>query len=226
MQPIFKVYLEDAQLHFTEDELMLFGDFFSPPILDKYLKTLLKDNFSTYLFKHTVPRFEEEIPIPYIEIWNKHHQFIDNLAHISDQRAPEFIHAFFSQTRFKEFLIVLGQRITPASIETKAALPPPEIILIEQAFAPYNDEIKIAVRAWEKHVGRTTSGFWGEINGAPQQKEAHVQQLLQDLISNHSWWNVFEHFKHGNVYELREKNGHGLRWSISNNKFIGFVEPF
>lgn len=225
-QKLLKTHLMNVQLHFSEHELLRFGHFFTGTILDQYLTTLTKTNFSKFINDHTFPSFEEETPVPYVEIWQIHNQFIENLAHISDQHALSLLREFFLNRPFSEFLIILGQRITPASIQTQKALPPSKGILIEQAFTLHNQEIKLVVRAWEKHAGRNETDFWGVINGTPQKKEAHVVQLVSEIIQNHTWWNVFEHFKHGDVYEIRVGNGYGMRWSISNNKFIGFVEPF
>jgi hypothetical protein len=226
MQKVFNEYLMNVAAHFSEDELLRFGHFFTEPILSQYLKALDGANLSKFILHHNVPSFEEEIPIPFVEIWQIHHQFIDNLARINDRNALPFLRNFLLDRPFSEFLIILGQRITPASVRTKDALPPSKKLLFEQAFTNYNREINLVVRAWEKHVGRNETNFWGIIDGTPQQKEKHVVQLVNKIIENHTWWNVFEHFKHGHVYEIREENGHGMRWSLDHHKFIGFVEPF
>lgn len=225
-QQAFDKYLINVDHFFSESELLRFGHFFTTPILNEYFRKLDQDYFTEFILDHTFPSFEEEIPIPYVEIWQIHHQFIENLTQMNSKAAEDFVRNFFTDRPFSEFLIVLGQRITPASVQNKKAIPPASAQLIEQAFAPYNQEIKIAVRAWEKHAGRTDTEFWGVIDGTPQQKEKHVINLVNEIIKKHTWWNVFEHFKHGHVYEIREKNGHGMRWSLDNKKFIGFVEPF
>ncbi|NOQ72880.1 MAG: hypothetical protein GQ574_12795 [Crocinitomix sp.] len=226
MEKLLDTYLLNARLYFSEAELLAYGRFFDEVIIERYLNNLEKSNFPRFIKIRTIPEFEEELPVPYSEIWQIHHEFINSLTQCDDKDARDLIHFFFSERLFSEFLIVLGQRITPASIQTSEALPPEDAILLEQAFKPYNSEIKIAVRAWEKHVGRNENDFWGKIDGSPHQKEEHVRELVNSIMAKHSWWNVFGHFKHGTVYEIRSESGHGLRWSIDQNKFIGFVEPF
>ncbi|MFT5821755.1 MAG: hypothetical protein ACI8ZM_003009 [Crocinitomix sp.] len=226
MEKLLDTYFTDAHLYFSEDELLSYGHFFEESILNRYLNNLDESNFSSFIFKRTVPSFEEEIIVQHSEIWQMHHDFIQRLAKINPQDARDFIRNFFMERPFSELLIILGQRLTPASVQTIVAVPPELDTLLAQAFKPYNTEIKTAVRAWEKHVGRNETGFWGKIDGTPHEKEEHVKTLVSRIMDNHNWWNVFGHFKHGNVYEIRVESGHGLRWSIDHNKFIGFVEPF
>ena len=223
---LLQKYLLNVQIHVPEIDKASFGDFFTERILKRYLTALSASNFPTYVDQHHFPAFEEEIPTPFAEIWKNHHHFIENLFILNDEKASSLLNNFMHDRSLSEFLIVIGQRITPASIQTFHAIPLPQEKLIAQAFIPYNREIKLAVRAWEKHVGRTETDFWGNIEGTPEQKEIHVSKLIHQMITDHYWWNVFEHFKHGLVYEIRVKQGHGIRWSITNAKFIGFVEPF
>ncbi|KAA1246823.1 hypothetical protein [Aquimarina sp. RZ0] len=59
-----------------------------------------------------------------------------------------------------------------------------------------------------------------------QFKEEKVNTLLSNMIHNKSWWNLFYHYKHKYVYEIRIPSGHGIRWNASGTKLISFLEPF
>lgn len=127
---------------------------------------------------------------------------------------------------FEHWLDLLGQRLTSASLRDENAVPPLQNILIEACEKPFNIEITIAQRAWEKHVGRMDDRFWGEIKGNNQQKQQKVMDKIRYIMDNKTWWNVFFHYKHGLVYEVREREGHGIRWSHGGNRLIGFLEIF
>lgn len=197
--------------------------FLKSTYLKKYLSNLTPANRPTYIKCHTQPAFDEEITVEYMEIWEKHSRF---LSDSSQSLKATKIYTFLKSCEFKEVLVILGQRFTPGSIATVQGLAPSDDQLLAQAFSPYNSEIKVAVRAWEKHVGRSEDPFWGEISGTPAMREKFVKQLIDHLLNQYTWWNSFIHFKHGLIYEIREENGHGLRWSLEKNTFIGFVEPF
>jgi len=167
--------------------------------------------------------FEEEIKLDWRIIHQAHTTILNK---ISISKSEEDLIDFLSNRPFIEFLILLGQRITPGSITDFIALPPSKTKLKAALFKPYNKEIKLGVRAWEKHAGRTELDFWGDVHGTPSYKEQKVNEIVTYIFKNIAWWNVFEHYKHGAVYEIREPKGHGLRWKLNELAFIGFVEPF
>ncbi|WP_294299112.1 hypothetical protein [uncultured Chryseobacterium sp.] len=127
---------------------------------------------------------------------------------------------------FEHWLNVLGQRLTPASLRDENAIPPLQQVLIEACEKLFNSEITIAQRAWEKHVGRSDDHFWGDVKGNNQQKQRVVMEKIRYILNNKTWWNVFFHYKHGLVFEIRERDGHGIRWSHKGTRLIGFLEVF
>ncbi len=127
---------------------------------------------------------------------------------------------------FEHWLNILGQRLTSASIRDENAVPPLKLILLEACMKSFNSEITIAQRAWEKHIGRMDDQFWGEIKGNNLQKQEKVMEKISYILDNRTWWNVFYHYKHELVFEVREKEGHGIRWSHGGKKLIGFLEKF
>ncbi|CEJ70437.1 hypothetical protein BN1195_02763 [Chryseobacterium oranimense G311] len=68
--------------------------------------------------------------------------------------------------------------------------------------------------------------FWGEVRGNNRQKQEKVMEKISYILDNRTWWNVFYHYKHELVFEVREKEGHGIRWSHGGKKLIGFLEKF
>lgn len=127
---------------------------------------------------------------------------------------------------FEHWLNILGQRLTSASIRDENAVPPLNKVLLEACRKPFNSEITIAQRAWEKHIGRMDDQFWGEIKGNNLQKQEKVMEKINGILDSRTWWNVFYHYKHELVFEVRERDGHGIRWSHGGKKLIGFLEKF
>ncbi|MCW1964010.1 hypothetical protein [Chryseobacterium viscerum] len=188
----------------------------------EHLKTLEKNlhRFKENTLEMNLPYFNEEIITDKQESFAK---FIDILeSNDSDEVKTEFLEAI----PFEHWLNILGQRLTSASIRDENAIPPLKTILINACQEPFNSEITIAQRAWEKHIGRMDDDFWGEIKGNNQQKQEKVMTKIHEILDNRTWWNVFFHYKHELVFEVREKEGHGIRWSHGGTKLIGFLEKF
>lgn len=68
--------------------------------------------------------------------------------------------------------------------------------------------------------------FWGEIEGKTEKKNLVAKKYVKNIIGNNTWWNIYGHFKHDTIFEMRLPSGHGARWSGDGGTFIGFVEPF
>ncbi|MCA6068671.1 hypothetical protein JI747_016000 [Chryseobacterium sp. RG1] len=167
-----------------------------------------------------LPYFNEEIKIDRKESFNL---FLD----IFKSKEPEEIKIQkLEEIPFENWLNILGQRLTSASIRDENAVPPLRKTLIEACQKPFNEEITIAQRAWEKHVGRMEDQFWGEVKGNNQEKQEKVMEKINFILDNKTWWNVFFHYKHELVFEVREKEGHGIRWSHGGKHLIGFLEVF
>lgn len=165
------------------------------------------------------PHFAEEITPPL------HESFAFFATAWANPTVPAWKHAF-ETTPFGHVLLLMGRRLTPAGVQDVTALPPLRQTLLQSCFAPFNPQTTVATRAWEKHVARSEHGFYGEVKGNPQQKEQQVRTRVEQMVDDQTWWNVFYHYKHGPVYELRVPTGHGMRWSADGNAFIGFLEPF
>jgi hypothetical protein len=178
------------------------------------------DRFKNHSLELDLPYFNEEIQVDRRESFEKFILIFEN--NDSDEGKTKLL----ENIPFEHWLNILGQRLTSASIRDENAIPPLKMILIDACQKPFNSEITIAQRAWEKHIGRMDDDFWGEIKGNNQQKQEKVMAKIHDIINNKIWWNVFFHYKHELVFEVREKEGHGIRWSHGGTKLIGFLEKF
>ena len=175
-----------------------------------------------------LPYFDEEVIPPKQEIYNCFKGIFETSKkkELSDSILIKQWAETIEQIPFEYILIVFGQRLTSASIQDQKAIPPLKSTLLTSSFRPYNEQICIATRAWEKHIGRSQDDFWGTIKGNPKQKEEKIKSIISEMIDTQTWWNVFHHYKHGLVYEIRVASGHGIRWNKQGTELIGFLEPF
>ena len=167
-----------------------------------------------------LPYFNDEIKI------DRSESFKAFIAILESESSTEIKAKDLEKLPFEDWLNILGQRLTSTSLRDENAIPPLENVLIESCLKPFNDEVSMAQRAWEKHVGRMDDEFWGEVKGNNQQKQQKVMEKIIYIIKNKTWWNVFYHYKHELVYEIREKDCHGIRWSQDGTRLIGFLETF
>jgi hypothetical protein len=146
--------------------------------------------------------------------------------HPDDPTVPQRLANAITAAGCAQVLVLLGQRITPGSITDARGLPPPRDRLLASAFRPHSqaDPLTVAARALAKHAHR--GSFWGECTGSVADKNATAEALVNRLLDEATWWNVFGHFAHGLVYEVRLESGHGARWGRAGEEFIGFLEPF
>jgi hypothetical protein len=186
----------------------------------EHLNTLSENIQNFKISDWDLPYFNEEIKI------DKEGSFNLFLAIFKSEVSDEIKTRKLEEIPFELWLNILGQRLTSASIRDESAVPPLRKTLIEACQKPFNDEITIAQRAWEKHVGRMEDQFWGEVKGNNEQKQQVVMEKINFILDNTIWWNVFFHYKHELVFEVREKDGHGIRWSHGGQYLIGFLEVF
>ncbi|MBB6332974.1 succinate dehydrogenase flavin-adding protein (antitoxin of CptAB toxin-antitoxin module) [Chryseobacterium sediminis] len=203
---------------------------FSEEWKDKY-KAILEQEHLEIMGKN-IQKFKEntlELHLPYFneEIIIDRQESFEKFITILESNDPDEVKIkLLEAIPFEHWLNILGQRLTSASIRDENAIPPLKSTLINACQEPFNNEITIAQRAWEKHIGRMDDDFWGEIKGNNQQKQEKVMTKIHDILDNRTWWNVFFHYKHELVFEVREKEGHGIRWSHGGTKLIGFLEKF
>ena len=186
-------------------------------ILAQNVKSYQQDYLSIKKFKE--PSFSEELKVDRNEIFEK-------FNFLEEEKDIDLILEKLKLIPINEILVVLGQRITPASVKNEYGIPPIDDEVFKKTFKPYNKHLSKGLRAFEKHSERAENSFWGRIEGSPNQKEERAVEVVKNLLFNKTWWNVYYHYKHELIYEVRISSGHGARWKLSNLEFIGFVEPF
>ena len=206
-------------------------------VMNNDRETILK--LSENILTYWLDRIPDELPLPHLDIEetpsyaNAMKDFIPVLTKwkaknyglsISDIK---LFREVFAEVDLRNLLALLGMRLTPGSIITPDLHLPIESILLEAATQPYNRNLTVASRELSKHILRSEKRFWGEIEGSGDEKNAYSKNKLQSIFEDKTWSNIFGHFKHKSVYEIRVESGHGARWTLKDGiKFIGFVEPF
>lgn len=208
-----KRFLDENHQHYTlfkeQEHVVLFAE-----SIERYILSGIPTDYG-------LPYFKEEVT-PSPEKVLEHFKSIIQGSEATPEQWAKAIEA----TPFEHLLVLIGQRWTSASIKDETAIPPLEQTLLESCFAPYNNQISMVTRAWEKHMGRSTDAFWGIAKGSPTQKEETIRKQITQMIQTNTWWNIFYHYKHEYVYEIRVPSGHGIRWNKDGTKLIGFLEPF
>ncbi len=180
--------------------------------------------FENNIYHNPLPVFNEEI----IADFSIHYQHFETLKLLKDKdEKAHFVAQTIEKTPFESLLVILGQRKTTASITDENGIPPLSEELLKSCLEAHNDQICKAARAREKHISRNSDDtFWGEIKGSPAEKEEAAKALVKKIIKEKTWWNVFTHYKHGVVFEIRVASGQGIRWKKNELELIGFLELF
>lgn len=183
------------------------------------------------LLERQPPFFDEETTPPLGEAFGPFADAMSRWASVSDSPddslEPSFV-AALQIVRFDQLLHLLGMRTTSASVTDSRAVPPARALLLSAAgdVCDGTSALSVAARALDKHVARGDDSFWGSLSGSEADKSARARSLLVELLEQRTWWNVFTHFQHGLVYEVRVASGHGARWTHDGRKFVGFIDPF
>jgi hypothetical protein len=177
------------------------------------------------------PHFAAECTPPLTEAWAFFRDPVAAWRAGPDPLAPPILRHFadaLTAAGTRSLLLLLGQRLTPASLTDARAIPPTRAQLLAAANAEHNpaDHLTVAARALTKHVHRSAAAYWGDVSGPVPHKNALAVRLLNGILDNATWWNVFGHFAHETVFEARVPSGHGARWGLGGSAFIGFLEPF
>ena len=179
-----------------------------------------------------LPHFAAECTPPLGDAWAFFREPVAQWQAADDQLSPALLRRFadaLAAAGCKNMLILLGQRLTPASLTEAQAIPPARARLLASANREHNpaDHLTVVARALSKHAHRSREAFWGgEVRGCVAEKNARAAEVLNRILDNTTWWNVFGHFAHELVYEVRVPSGHGARWGFGGDEFIGFLEPF
>ena len=175
------------------------------------------------LSAETTPPFDDVFQ-PFFDVMNV---WASAESRTTESFSGEFC-TVLSSVETSSLLVLLGQRTTSGSIIDERAFPPHRDALMQSANRQFdeNDDLTCCARALTKHHRRGDETFWGEVSGSVAEKNEVGANLIQKILDNATWWNVFQHFQHGLIYEVRVESGHGARWTQDGHSFIGFVDPF
>jgi hypothetical protein len=198
-------------------------------LLDRFAIRLLAFARQGVPGSHPPPHFEAECTPPLEEVFAP---FRRPLAAWHDSpdapEVPALLADALAEGGSRTVLVLLGQRLTPASLTDARGFPPSRLILLASATQLHTEgeALTVVARALTKHVHRAPDAFWGDVSGPPEQKNALALAHLHNILDHSTWWNVFGHFQHETVFEARLPSGHGARWGARGETFIGFLEPF
>lgn len=149
-------------------------------LAEEHLKALEENirRFKNGTLDWDLPFFNEEIRTDRNKSFTMFISILDSEEQVGEKARQ------LEKIPFELWLDLLGQRLTSASLRDENAVPPLQNILIEACENPFNNEITIAQRAWEKHVGRMDDRFWGEIKGNNQQKQQKVMGKIRYILDN------------------------------------------
>jgi hypothetical protein len=135
------------------------------------------------------------------------------------------------------------------TVGTAPVLPPSPRSLIAGFSARHSPQsaapLTVGARALAKHAHRSTARFWGSVSGGDAAKNAHALRAVAGVLRDAVWVNVHclstaggggahgsgDGQAHGDIdlsnaiYEVRQAEGYGARWSADGGSFRGFVEP-
>ncbi|XP_028201601.1 uncharacterized protein LOC114385744 isoform X3 [Glycine soja] len=129
----------------------------------------------------------------------------------------------FCELSYEGVQSLLGLMHTTGTIPN--ALPPPISTLLASFNLPCNPNengLTDGARALAKHACRSSSGYWGSLNGNDSNKNRLAMDVINRLISHCCWLNVYTVPPHGVVFEIRVANGYGARWTEDGSKVCGY----
>lgn len=227
MQAEIFISIFNQSIQFISDDWKnKYGNMLNDEHWDMMSKRIFSYIFENKINHNPLPVFNEEI----ISDYPNHYQYFENLKSFPEKTENQLVQIIaktIEETPIESLLVILGQRKTPATIIDENGIPPLNNQLLESCFELYNDQICKAARAREKHISRNeTDTFWGKIEGTHEEKENAAKAIVMKIIDKKTWWNVFTHYKHEVVYEIRVASGQGIRWKLNELELIGFLEPF
>lgn len=170
-----------------------YKEIFSDEHIAKLAKNLLSFYQKTPL-GFPEPHFSVECTPPLEESFTFFRTALENFVTHPDniEHNSKIFEQCFREIPCVNVLILLGQRLTPASIIDERAIPPTQEKLMSSAMQEGKQGLSVAARAWSKHVNRhPDDNYWGEISGNAKQKNEGVQKILLHILNNTTWWNIF-----------------------------------
>ncbi|RYQ98268.1 hypothetical protein Ahy_B08g094322 isoform B [Arachis hypogaea] len=126
----------------------------------------------------------------------------------------------FSELSYEGVQGLLGLMHTAGTIPD--ALPPPRSTLLASFSLLCNPDVRnsltLGARALAKHACRSSSGYWGSLDGGDSNKNRLAMDVIKRLIAHCCWVNMHVVPPHGTVFEIRVAEGYGARWTEDGSK--------
>ncbi|CEL93388.1 unnamed protein product [Vitrella brassicaformis CCMP3155] len=130
-------------------------------------------------------------------------------------------------------MTLVGIRTTEGSVDV---VPPSIPVLLDAFDAPFHPsepkghQLTVGGRAWTKHAGRASDGWWGVNSGSEAEKNAKARHRVESILADRTWVNVHglpdgSKEEYVAILEVRTREGYGARWVASDWSFRGFLEP-
>eukprot|EP01112_Ceratiomyxa_fruticulosa_P022317 TRINITY_DN8129_c0_g1_i1.p1 TRINITY_DN8129_c0_g1~~TRINITY_DN8129_c0_g1_i1.p1 ORF type:complete len:373 (-),score=66.33 TRINITY_DN8129_c0_g1_i1:51-1076(-) len=151
----------------------------------------------------------------------------DNWAKMDEGEKERAVVTILEKLKCRGVLTILGIRTTAGSV---SILPPAVGLMLKtckQQHSPLSSApLNVAARALCKHCIRSKDGYWGSDSGRGSdfQKNDRAERIVKDILQNAVWQNIHMLPHDLPKYELRNKEGYGLRWSADGLQFRGFLE--
>ncbi|XP_050212492.1 uncharacterized protein LOC126664244 isoform X5 [Mercurialis annua] len=179
-----------------------------------------------------VKTIEEGVKI-YWKFYSEEKEMSNGVLAICVSKVPSqpylFLASILSELGYTGIQSLLGIAHTVGTASN--ALPPSKSTLISSFTLPYRPNVNGSTltqgaRALAKHSERSSSKYWGVVDGNDSTKNMLALNVINGLIASCCWSNVHIAPQHGTVFEIRVADGYGARWSQDGSKFIGFLEPY
>ena len=86
-------------------------------------------------------------------------------------------------------------------------------------------KLTVGARALCKHAHRSSEGFWGEPRGTELIKNEYAGLKASQILKECVWINLHLLPHSEEIIECRVDLGYGMRWTLKDSAFRGFLEP-
>uniref|UniRef100_A0AAV1UH21 Uncharacterized protein n=1 Tax=Peronospora matthiolae TaxID=2874970 RepID=A0AAV1UH21_9STRA len=87
------------------------------------------------------------------------------------------------------------------------------------------EPLMVGARAFSKHCARSSSGWWGKLEGNDHAKNAIAETKVRKILACATWKNIHSLPHAHATMEIRNALGYGARWDAETHSFRGFLEP-
>jgi hypothetical protein len=142
----------------------------------------------------------------------------------SDEDKMNIVQSILETLNIRGLMTLMRQRWTPGSMNT---FPPSWNQLLYAFNQPHDERTKLSVgaRALSKHSGRSSEQFWPSATGPELAQNKKAEDILRKIMRDAQWINIHWLPHDVFIFEVRNSQSYGARWTADGKKFRGFLEP-